>query len=88
MLMVFSSRGVGRHELHAHGFGLLGEVVQDALSVALLEVVLRPVGVLLNVGEHGVDQPDQLVGCWTSEFTPRQADPTEEAACALALTPP
>jgi len=48
--------------MHAHGFGLLGEVVQDALTVALLEVVLPPVGVLLAVGEHGVDQSGQFVG--------------------------
>ena len=61
--MVFSSGVVGGDELHAHGFCPLGEVVQDALEVTLLKVVLPPVGVLLAVGEHGVDQSGQLVGC-------------------------
>lgn len=60
--MAFSSGVVGGDELHAHGFGLLGEVVQDPLAVALLEVILPPVGVFLPVGEHGVDQSGQLVG--------------------------
>ena len=60
--MVFSSGVIGRDELHAHGLGLLGEVVQDPLAVALLEVILPLVGVLLPVGEHGVDQAGQLVG--------------------------
>ena len=60
--MAFSSGVVAGDELHAHGFGLLGEVVQDPLAVALLEVILPPVGVFLPVGEHGVDQSGQLVG--------------------------
>ncbi|MBT9160601.1 MAG: hypothetical protein DDT26_01888 [Dehalococcoidia bacterium] len=60
--MVFSSGVVGADELHAHGLGLLGEVVQDPLAIPFLEVVLPPVGVFLAVGEHGVDQSGQLVG--------------------------
>lgn len=48
--------------MHTLGLGLLGEVVQDALTVALLEVVLPLVGVFLAVGAHGVDQSGQLVG--------------------------
>jgi NAD(P)-dependent dehydrogenase (short-subunit alcohol dehydrogenase family) len=60
--MVFSSGVIGGDELHAHGFGLLGEVMQDPLTVALLKVVLPPVGVFLTVCEHGVDQSGQLVG--------------------------
>ena len=60
--MAFSSGVVGGDELHAHGFGLLGEVMQDPLAVALLEVILPPVGVFLPVGEHGVDQSGQLMG--------------------------
>ena len=53
--MVFSGGFVGGYELHAHGLGLLGEVVQDPLAVALLEVILP-------LGEHGVEQAGQLVG--------------------------
>lgn len=60
--MVFSSSAIGGDELHAHRLGFLGEVVQDPLAVAFLEVILPPVGVLLPVAEHGVDQAGQLVG--------------------------
>lgn len=60
--MMFSNGVVGGDDLHAHSFGLLSEVVQYPLAVALLEVVLPPVGVLLAFGEHGVDQSGQLVG--------------------------
>lgn len=41
--MVFSSGDVRWNELHSHGFGLLSEVIQDALAIALLEVILTPV---------------------------------------------
>ena len=44
---------VAGNELHAHGFDLLGKVVQEALAVALLEASLSPTGVFLAVGEHG-----------------------------------
>lgn len=59
--MVFSNRVVGGYELHAHGLGLLSEVVQHPLAVALLKVILPAVGVFLPVGEHRVDQSGQLV---------------------------
>ena len=48
-----SSEAVAGNELHAHGFGLLGKVVQETLAVALLEVSLSPIGVFLAVGEDG-----------------------------------
>lgn len=51
MSLVFSSGHFGSNEPHAHGFGFLGEVVQDALAVVLLEVVLSPLGVFLFVVE-------------------------------------
>lgn len=60
--MVFSGGVVAGNELHAHSLGLLGEAVQDALAVALLEVILPSVGVFLPLGQHGVDQSGQLVG--------------------------
>ena len=66
--MVFSSGVIGGDELHAHSLGLLSEVVQDPLAVALLEVILPPVGVFLPVGEHGVDQSGQLVGSGRHRF--------------------
>lgn len=54
----YSSGIVGENELHAHGLSLLGEVVQDPLSIPLLEVVLPLVDVFLAVSEHGVDQSE------------------------------
>ena len=66
--MVFSSGVIGGDELHAHSLGLLSEVVQDPLAVALLEVILPPVGVFLPVGEHGIDQSGQLVGSGRHRF--------------------
>jgi len=43
-------------------------MVQDALAVALLEVILPPVGVFLPVGEHGVNQSSQPVGSGRHRF--------------------
>ena len=39
--MMLSSGVAGGVELHAHGFGLLREVVQNPLVIPLLEVVLH-----------------------------------------------
>ena len=66
--MVFSSGVVRGNDLHAHGLGLLGEVVKNPLAVALLEVILPPVCVLLPVDQHGVDQSSQLVGSGRDGF--------------------
>ena len=61
--MNFSSGLFSGHKRHAHLLGLLCQVVQDTLAVALFEVVLPVVDVLLALGQHGVDQSRQLVGC-------------------------
>lgn len=58
---MFSSGLFGSDELHAHSFGALSEISQDALAVTLLVVVLPLVGVFRALGEHGVDQPGELV---------------------------
>ena len=47
--------------------------MQDPLAVALLEVVLPPVGVFLPVGEHGVDQARELVCGGGDRFGPVHA---------------
>lgn len=44
------------HERHAELLSALGEVVDHALAVTLLEIVLALIGVLLALGEHGVDE--------------------------------
>mgnify|MGYP006365374301 CR=1 FL=1 len=60
--MVSSGGRFAGSELHAHRLGALREVVQHPLAIALLEVVLPRIGVLLTLGEHGVNQPSELVG--------------------------
>lgn len=50
------------HERHAELLGAPGEVVDHALAVTLLEVVLALIGVLLPLGEHGVDEAGEFVG--------------------------
>ncbi|MDO9202236.1 MAG: hypothetical protein Q8K50_04675 [Hydrogenophaga sp.] len=52
--MVFSSGVVRGNELHAHGLGSLGEVVQDALAVAFLEVVRQSQRLIFISAELGV----------------------------------
>ena len=49
-------------ESHAHFVGTLIELAQDPFTVAFLILVLALVGVFLALGQHGVDQPRQLVG--------------------------
>ena len=51
-----------RGELKAEFFGALGEVVHDALPIALLEIVLPLIGVFRALGQHRVDQAGKLVG--------------------------
>ena len=50
------------HERHAELLGASGEVVDHALAVTLLEIVLPLIGVLLPLGEHGVDEAGEFVG--------------------------
>ena len=49
-------------EFHTQLVGTLGELPQDSLAVAFLIVVLALIGVFLALGQHGVDQPRQIVG--------------------------
>ncbi len=57
------SRGLfGGDEFHSHFGGALGQLPQHTFAVAFFEVVLAQIGVFLALGQHGVDQPRQLVG--------------------------
>ena len=49
-------------EFQAQFFGALRELAHDFFAVAFLKIVLALVGILLALGQHGVDQPGQLVG--------------------------
>ncbi len=40
----------------------LGDLADDAFSVAMLEVVLALVGLFLALGQQGVDEAGELVG--------------------------
>ena len=60
--MRLSWRLLGSDELHAELLCALGELPHDAFTVALLVVVLAPVGIFLALGQHRVDRPRQLVG--------------------------
>ena len=59
--MVFSSSLLSGDEFHTHLFGALSELAQHPFAVALLLVVLALLGVFLALGEHGVNQPGELV---------------------------
>ena len=59
--MGFSGGLINRDHLHAEFGGALRQRPQHAFTIALLVVVLALVGVLLALGEHGVDEPGQLV---------------------------
>ena len=48
--------------MHAELVGALREVAQHPFAVSLLVVGLALVGVLLALGQHGVDEPSELVG--------------------------
>ena len=61
--MVFSGGLPAGDELHSQGLCLVSEIVQDPLAIVFFKAVLRPVGVFLAIGEHGVDQARQLVSC-------------------------
>lgn len=48
--------------MDAHAIGLLGEVVQDALALALIEAILPPVDRTHARCLHGIDQLGHLGG--------------------------
>lgn len=59
--MVFPRQGFEGYDLHAIRPDRLGEMVQHRLAIPLLEVILSQVDVLLNLGEHCVNQSSELV---------------------------
>ena len=61
--MSFLGALLDSHHFHAKLFGPHGQLAQDSLAVALLAIVLPLVDVFFSLGEHGVNQPSQLVGC-------------------------
>ena len=48
--------------MEAEFFSAFGEVVHDALPIALFEIVLSLIGVFRALGQHRVDQAGKLVG--------------------------
>lgn len=54
--------GRNRRELETGFSGTPGEVMHDALAVALLVVILPLISILRSLGQHRVDEASKLMG--------------------------
>lgn len=61
-------RGWERGEGDSHRNHPPVEMIEDALAVALLIVILVPVDILGALGQQGIDEACQLVGCGNDGF--------------------